>query len=529
MIDSGSNQSSGSTNNRSAEQLYQQYDILSANATQALISPLEQSVNYLNNNAVAGIEVDLDNQSIFLLNGYDEQLIEFPKATTTQLGLLSASDKTKIDNLKTVATSGNYSDLSGKPDLSAYATTGTVPNDISRSQVDATFVHSEGGNITNLFYLRQATSLMAGLMTAADKLKLDSLATVASSGSYADLSNKPDLSTYYTKQANVQIESTGIYQKKDNTTFPVAHPDITTTPAILPQRYNTSKIVEMLIAPGNEDSIPSSAIIMQAHSFNNQSCISADCTKVNDQWIITNRKNIVPTYTLIQYIQSSQPGDILNIQKINGINVVAGQYCFINKYSSVINADLKECSVTLNQSIVGNPTITIRTSNNVEYTPQYTYISSKDLIYDTVHFDVPSQSFYLDEYISNIQINANAYSDAASFTAPEVVQILTVDGVANGTNDFIIQNNPFSIQFDQTDDVNLCTCSDYVVEIIFYNGSIIRLDSNSVELQQACGRPGDYWEVTIPQEYSSLLSDKVKAIKCYTQNNGIILAEFGTT
>ncbi|WP_173431798.1 hypothetical protein [Sharpea azabuensis] len=106
---------------------------MSANATQALISPLEQSVNYLNNNAVAGIEVDLDNQSIFLLNGYDEQLIEFPKATTTQLGLLSASDKTKIDNLKTVATSGNYSDLSGKPDLSAYATTGTVPNDISRS------------------------------------------------------------------------------------------------------------------------------------------------------------------------------------------------------------------------------------------------------------------------------------------------------------------------------------------------------------------------------------------------------------
>lgn len=47
-----------------------------------------------------------------------------------------------------------------------------VPSDVSRTQSDATFVNKNG---TALFYLRQANSTLAGLMTKNDKQKLDSL------------------------------------------------------------------------------------------------------------------------------------------------------------------------------------------------------------------------------------------------------------------------------------------------------------------------------------------------------------------
>lgn len=51
----------------------------------------------------------------------------------------------------------------------------TIPNDISRTQTDAVLVHKDGSNVTNLFYVRQATHSLAGLMTAADKSALDTL------------------------------------------------------------------------------------------------------------------------------------------------------------------------------------------------------------------------------------------------------------------------------------------------------------------------------------------------------------------
>jgi len=52
----------------------------------------------------------------------------------------------------------------------------TVPNNITRTATDATLVHCDSGNCTNaLVYIRQATSSLAGLMTSADKNKLDAI------------------------------------------------------------------------------------------------------------------------------------------------------------------------------------------------------------------------------------------------------------------------------------------------------------------------------------------------------------------
>ena len=52
---------------------------------------------------------------------------------------------------------------------------GAQPNDVTCSQTDATFVHKENGTITNLFYLRQATSQLAGLLSATMYNKLNNL------------------------------------------------------------------------------------------------------------------------------------------------------------------------------------------------------------------------------------------------------------------------------------------------------------------------------------------------------------------
>ena len=51
-----------------------------------------------------------------------------------------------------------------------------IPRDVARTQTDATFV---GPSTNSLFYLRQATTQLAGLMTAADKVKLNNATTPA--------------------------------------------------------------------------------------------------------------------------------------------------------------------------------------------------------------------------------------------------------------------------------------------------------------------------------------------------------------
>lgn len=77
-------------------------------------------------------------------------------ATTSTNGLLSATDKTKLDSLKTVATSGSYTDLTNRPTLATVATSGNY-NDLD------------------------------------NKPTLPTLAAVATSGSYNDLLNKPEM------------------------------------------------------------------------------------------------------------------------------------------------------------------------------------------------------------------------------------------------------------------------------------------------------------------------------------------------
>lgn len=102
-------------------------------------------------------------------------------ATTAIAGFMSAADKTKLDGLAAVATSGAYADLSGAPALAAVATSGSY-NDLSDKPAQFS------GSYTDL---TDKPTLFSG--DYADLANAPALATVATSGAYSDLSGKPSL------------------------------------------------------------------------------------------------------------------------------------------------------------------------------------------------------------------------------------------------------------------------------------------------------------------------------------------------
>ena len=104
-------------------------------------------------------------------------------------------------SLAAVATSGSYNDLTNKPDLSGYATTASL------ATVATTGSYNDLTNRPNLSVYATTASLAAVATTGSyndlsDKPDMSgyattaSLAAVATSGSYNDLTNKPDLSAY---------------------------------------------------------------------------------------------------------------------------------------------------------------------------------------------------------------------------------------------------------------------------------------------------------------------------------------------
>lgn len=96
---------------------------------------------------------------------------------------------------------------------------------------------------------------------------------------YDDLTpaQKADLTqNCYTKVPNISItEQDGIMQKKNNETFPVAHPDISSEPQLLPYKWNGYKVYERTFQTQST-----------SFSFNlgsvNFSVIEAHCFKLND-------------------------------------------------------------------------------------------------------------------------------------------------------------------------------------------------------------------------------------------------------
>ena len=146
--------------------------------------------------------------------------VTIPAATSTAAGVLDAARAAKIDGLAAVATSGSYTELTNKPGNMTAATSsaagqaGFVPAPAAGQNElflrgDATWVSptvstnlgvsgtadsisitsSTGTGVT----IGAATSAAAGVLDSTRAAKIDNLATVATSGSYADLSDKPSI------------------------------------------------------------------------------------------------------------------------------------------------------------------------------------------------------------------------------------------------------------------------------------------------------------------------------------------------
>lgn len=136
----------------------------------------------------------------------------------------------KTTDIATVATSGSYNDLSDKPTIPSAYTLPTASNTVmggvkigSNISVSSGTISITKSNVTSALgytpptsdtVYNNATTSTAGLMSASDKVKLNSiaanannythpsthpasmitgLASVATSGSYSDLSNKPTI------------------------------------------------------------------------------------------------------------------------------------------------------------------------------------------------------------------------------------------------------------------------------------------------------------------------------------------------
>lgn len=119
-------------------------------------------------------------------------------------------------SLAAVATSGDYSDLSGTPDLSSYATRASLAAvATSGSYNDLSNKPDLSGYVASSSLATVATSGSYDDLTDKPDLtvyaRTTSLAAVATSGNYSDLSGTPDLTVYATKTSLATVAATGSY------------------------------------------------------------------------------------------------------------------------------------------------------------------------------------------------------------------------------------------------------------------------------------------------------------------------------
>lgn len=115
--------------------------------------------------------------------------------STIRSGAEAGSTAVQPSDLATVATTGNYDDLSDKPDLSVYATTSAMNTALAGKQ----------DVISDLAQIRAGATAGSSAVQPAD------LARVATTGSYDDLNNRPNLTQYATQ---TQLTS-GLATKQD--------------------------------------------------------------------------------------------------------------------------------------------------------------------------------------------------------------------------------------------------------------------------------------------------------------------------
>ena len=188
---------------------------------------------------------DLNNDSGFITNTVDN-LTNYTLSTSlsTVATTGSYSDLTNTPSLATVATTGEYSDLINKPTLSTVASTGdyddlidkpTIPTKTSELQNDSGYITT--ANIpTKTSDLQNDSGFITNAVNDLTNYTLTSaLATVATTGSYSDLTNTPSLAT---------VATSGSYNDLTNTpTIPTKTSELTNDSGFVTNTYTTTEAV----------------------------------------------------------------------------------------------------------------------------------------------------------------------------------------------------------------------------------------------------------------------------------------------
>lgn len=152
------------------------------------------AANAVMQNGEIGIEIDTNKSKIgdgvtawadLPYTGASSASVAATPAVTTVAGrtgdiTLSATD---VNGLATVATTGAFADLTGKPTLANVATTGAYSDLTGKPTLSTVAFSGSYGDLAN------KPALFSGAF--ADLTGKPTLATVATSGSYNDLTNKP--------------------------------------------------------------------------------------------------------------------------------------------------------------------------------------------------------------------------------------------------------------------------------------------------------------------------------------------------
>lgn len=128
---------------------------------------------------------------------------------------------------------------------------------------------------------------------------------------------------------NIIVQEDGFYQIKGTSVYPLAHPDLSTQPSILPQRFGTLPIKEVIVPISPDELsvpfsvIPKDAQILSANMFNK--CFTIPVWMYVDQFNSSNKWQISittqssfwggsthmymthsPIYLVVQYIDEGQ-------------------------------------------------------------------------------------------------------------------------------------------------------------------------------------------------------------------------------
>ena len=140
-------------------------------------------------------------------NSANKAFVHVPYVTTTTAGLMTAADKVKLDSaitsipeqswesitgkptFATVATSGSYNDLTNKPTIPSAYTLPTASSTVLGGVKIGSGINISSGAISAT-YLSVGAAAASHTHTAS---QVTGLATVATSGSYNDLTNKPSI------------------------------------------------------------------------------------------------------------------------------------------------------------------------------------------------------------------------------------------------------------------------------------------------------------------------------------------------